>query len=131
MSTSKPNDFTHVLLGETAGSPAPMFFRMCAKGRGYRGTRLSVTKRGGAQHTARPSAGCHGGAKMAILAYSLGKREINHYFSIKNAKLLSLVAVILLTVFHAVSRHYGGEYLIALNAAVLASSLRRRATFST
>uniref|UniRef100_A0A8C8F605 Cas1p 10 TM acyl transferase domain-containing protein n=1 Tax=Oncorhynchus tshawytscha TaxID=74940 RepID=A0A8C8F605_ONCTS len=51
---------------------------------------------------------CHGGAKMAVLAYSLGKREINQYFCIKNAKLLSLVAVILLTVFHTVSRYYGG-----------------------
>ncbi|KAK3511913.1 hypothetical protein QTP70_027607 [Hemibagrus guttatus] len=46
---------------------------------------------------------------MAILAYSLGKREINQYFSIKNAKLLSLVAVIILTVFHGVCRHYGGR----------------------
>uniref|UniRef100_A0A3P9AG72 Cas1p 10 TM acyl transferase domain-containing protein n=1 Tax=Esox lucius TaxID=8010 RepID=A0A3P9AG72_ESOLU len=54
------------------------------------------------------SACCHGGAKMAVLAYSLGKREINQYFSIKNAKLLSLAAVILLTVFHTVSRYYGG-----------------------
>ncbi|XP_038827582.1 N-acetylneuraminate 9-O-acetyltransferase-like isoform X2 [Salvelinus namaycush] len=45
---------------------------------------------------------------MAVLAYSLGKREINQYFCIKNAKLLSLAAVILLTVFHTVSRYYGG-----------------------
>lgn len=59
---------------------------------------------------------------MAILAYSLGKREINQYFSIKHAKLISLVAVILLTVFHAVSRHYGGECLATVNTAVLASS---------
>ncbi|XP_029590665.1 N-acetylneuraminate 9-O-acetyltransferase isoform X1 [Salmo trutta] len=51
---------------------------------------------------------CHGGAKMAVLAYSLGKREINQYFCIKNAKLLSLAAVILLTVFHTASRYYGG-----------------------
>lgn len=58
---------------------------------------------------ARLSACCHGGAKMAVLAYSLGKREINHYFSIKNAKLLSVAAVILLTVFHVASRHYGGS----------------------
>ncbi|KAJ8334197.1 hypothetical protein SKAU_G00398360 [Synaphobranchus kaupii] len=57
---------------------------------------------------ARLSACCHGGAKMAVLAYSLGKREINQYFSIKNAKLLSLLAVIILTVFHSVSRYYGG-----------------------
>ncbi|KAG7458185.1 hypothetical protein MATL_G00235460 [Megalops atlanticus] len=57
---------------------------------------------------ARLSACCHGGAKMAVLAYSLGKREINQYFSVKNAKLVSLVAVILLTVFHTVSRYYGG-----------------------
>lgn len=119
------------LLGEKAVSPAPMFFWMCDKGRGHRSGCLSLTERGGAQNTARPSARCHGGAKMAILAYSLGKREINHYFCIKNAKLLSLVAVIVLTVFHAVSRHYGGEYLVTVNAAVLASSLRRRAMFST
>lgn len=58
---------------------------------------------------ARLSACCHGGAKMAVLAYSLGKREINQYFSIKNAKVLSLVAVILLTVFHSASRYYGGK----------------------
>lgn len=59
---------------------------------------------------------------MAILAYSLGKREINQYFTIKNAKLLSLVAVIILTVYHGVSRHYGGECLAKENTAVLASS---------
>uniref|UniRef100_A0A4W4H7V6 N-acetylneuraminate (7)9-O-acetyltransferase n=1 Tax=Electrophorus electricus TaxID=8005 RepID=A0A4W4H7V6_ELEEL len=46
---------------------------------------------------------------MAVLAYSLGKREINQYFNIKNAKLLSLVAVILLSVFHSISRYYGGR----------------------
>ncbi|XP_043921904.1 N-acetylneuraminate 9-O-acetyltransferase [Protopterus annectens] len=51
---------------------------------------------------------CHGGAKMAALAYSLGKREINQYFSVKNAKLLAVGAVVLLAVCHAVSRHYGG-----------------------
>lgn len=55
---------------------------------------------------ARLSACCHGGAKMAVLAYNLGKREINQYFSIKNAKLLAAAAVVLLTVFHAASRHY-------------------------
>lgn len=58
---------------------------------------------------ARLSACCHGGAKMAVLAYSLGKREINQHFNIKNAKLLSAAAVILLTVFHSASRHYGGS----------------------
>ncbi|KPP78600.1 CAS1 domain-containing protein 1-like, partial [Scleropages formosus] len=58
---------------------------------------------------ARLSACCHGGAKMAVLAYSLGKREINHYFSIKNAKLLSAVAVLLLAVLHSIARYYGGE----------------------
>ncbi|RXN26358.1 CAS1 domain-containing 1 [Labeo rohita] len=57
---------------------------------------------------ARLSACCHGGAKMAVLAYSLGKREINQYFTIKNAKLLSVAAVVILTVFHTASRHYGG-----------------------
>lgn len=45
---------------------------------------------------------------MAVLAYSLGKREINQYFNIKNAKLLSFVAVILLIVLHTASRYYGG-----------------------
>ncbi|XP_041665220.1 N-acetylneuraminate 9-O-acetyltransferase [Cheilinus undulatus] len=51
---------------------------------------------------------CHGGAKMAVLAYSLGKREINQHFTIKNAKLISLVLVILLLVFHTASRYHGG-----------------------
>ncbi|XP_070702927.1 N-acetylneuraminate (7)9-O-acetyltransferase [Pempheris klunzingeri] len=51
---------------------------------------------------------CHGGAKMAVLAYSLGKREINQHFTIKNAKLISVVAVVVLLVFHTASRHYGG-----------------------
>lgn len=53
---------------------------------------------------------CHGGAKMAVLAYSLGKREINHHFTIKNAKLISLVIVSLLLVFHTASRYYGGKW---------------------
>lgn len=57
----------------------------------------------------RLSACCHGGAKMAVLAYSLGKREINQYFSIKNAKLLSCTAVLLLIAFHSASRYYGGK----------------------
>lgn len=52
---------------------------------------------------------CHGGAKMAVLAYSLGKREINQHFTIKNAKLISVVAVVLLLVFHTASRYYGGK----------------------
>ncbi|XP_034748175.1 N-acetylneuraminate 9-O-acetyltransferase [Etheostoma cragini] len=51
---------------------------------------------------------CHGGAKMAVLAYSLGKREINQHFTIKNAKLISIVVVVLLLVFHTASRYYGG-----------------------
>ncbi|KAG9279797.1 N-acetylneuraminate 9-O-acetyltransferase [Astyanax mexicanus] len=46
---------------------------------------------------------------MAVLAYSLGKREINHYFSIKNAKLLSVLAVLVLTAVHSASRYYGGR----------------------
>lgn len=46
---------------------------------------------------------------MAVLAYSLGKREINQHFTIKNAKLISLAAVLLLLVFHTTSRYYGGE----------------------
>ncbi|KAM8766280.1 N-acetylneuraminate (7)9-O-acetyltransferase isoform 1-T1 [Acanthopagrus schlegelii] len=51
---------------------------------------------------------CHGGAKMAVLAYSLGKREINQHFTIKNAKLISIALVVLLLVFHTASRYYGG-----------------------
>ncbi|XP_028453735.1 N-acetylneuraminate (7)9-O-acetyltransferase isoform X2 [Perca flavescens] len=51
---------------------------------------------------------CHGGAKMAVLAYSLGKREINQHFTIKNTKLISIVVVIVLLVFHTASRYYGG-----------------------
>ncbi|KAF7658718.1 hypothetical protein LDENG_00008830 [Lucifuga dentata] len=45
---------------------------------------------------------------MAVLAYSLGKREINQYFTIKNAKLISLAIVVLLLLFHTASRCYGG-----------------------
>ncbi|XP_061885217.1 N-acetylneuraminate 9-O-acetyltransferase isoform X1 [Entelurus aequoreus] len=45
---------------------------------------------------------------MAVLAYSLGKREINQHFTIKNAKLVSLVLVILLFIFHTASRYFGG-----------------------
>uniref|UniRef100_A0A3P9N1M4 CAS1 domain containing 1 n=1 Tax=Poecilia reticulata TaxID=8081 RepID=A0A3P9N1M4_POERE len=45
---------------------------------------------------------------MAVLAYSLGKREINQHFTIKNAKLISLAAVLLLLLFHTALRHYGG-----------------------
>lgn len=52
---------------------------------------------------------CHGGAKMAVLAYSLGKREINHYFTIRNAKLISLALVVVLLLSHTVSRYYGGK----------------------
>ncbi|TRY94021.1 hypothetical protein DNTS_029590, partial [Danionella cerebrum] len=58
---------------------------------------------------ARLSACCHGGAKMAVLAYNIGKLEINQYFNIKNAKFLAVTAVVLLTVFHSASRHYGGS----------------------
>ncbi|KAJ4928567.1 hypothetical protein JOQ06_016358 [Pogonophryne albipinna] len=63
---------------------------------------------GGAPLLHRTGACCHGGAKMAVLAYSLGKREINQHFTIKNAKLISLVLVSLLIVFHTASRYYGG-----------------------
>ncbi|KAM8884455.1 N-acetylneuraminate (7)9-O-acetyltransferase [Synchiropus picturatus] len=45
---------------------------------------------------------------MAGLAYSLGKRELNQHFNIKNAKLLSLVAVVSLVVFHTGLRYYKG-----------------------
>lgn len=54
-------------------------------------------------------AGCHGGAKMAVLAYSLGKREINQHFTVRNAKLVSLAAVALLLVYHTVWRYYDGK----------------------
>ena len=57
----------------------------------------------------RTAARCHGGANMAVLAYSRGKREINQHFTIRNAKLISLVVVILLLVFHTALRHYGGK----------------------
>ncbi|KAF0024713.1 hypothetical protein F2P81_023515 [Scophthalmus maximus] len=56
----------------------------------------------------RTAACCHGGAKMAVLAYSLGKREINHHFTIRNAKLIALVVVASLLVFHTASRYHGG-----------------------
>lgn len=52
---------------------------------------------------------CHGGAKMAGLAYTLGKREINYYFSVRTAKALALGAVLLLAACHAASRRYRGE----------------------
>lgn len=52
---------------------------------------------------------CHGGTKMAALAYNLGKREINHYFSVRSAKVLALVAVLLLAACHLASRHYRGN----------------------
>lgn len=57
---------------------------------------------------------CHGGTKMAALAYNLGKREINHYFSVRSAKVLALVAVLLLAVCHLASRHYRGERVLPL-----------------
>ncbi|XP_057634038.1 N-acetylneuraminate 9-O-acetyltransferase isoform X1 [Chionomys nivalis] len=60
---------------------------------------------------------CHGGTKMAALAYTLGKREINHYFSVRSAKVLALVAVLLLAACHLASRRYRGndscEYLLS------------------
>ncbi|MEE6466558.1 hypothetical protein FKM82_006991 [Ascaphus truei] len=61
---------------------------------------------------------CHGAAKMAALAYNLGKREINQHFSVRNAKVLALGAVLLLSACHAVSWGYSRgdetcEYLIS------------------
>ncbi|KAM4028982.1 N-acetylneuraminate (7)9-O-acetyltransferase isoform 1-T1 [Anomaloglossus baeobatrachus] len=63
---------------------------------------------------------CHGGAKMAALAYNLGKREINQHFSVRNAKLLALGAALLVSACHAVfwglSSHAGDDtcgYLIS------------------
>lgn len=52
---------------------------------------------------------CHGGAKMAALAYNLGKREINYHFSVRNAKVLALAAALLLAAVHGLTRHYAGE----------------------
>lgn len=46
---------------------------------------------------------------MAALAYTLGKREINYYFSVRSAKALALGAVLVLTACHAASRRYRGE----------------------
>ncbi|XP_028926669.1 N-acetylneuraminate 9-O-acetyltransferase [Ornithorhynchus anatinus] len=46
---------------------------------------------------------------MAALAYHLGRREINHYFNVRSAKLLALAAVLLLAVCHAASRRYRGD----------------------
>uniref|UniRef100_A0A8B9EWP9 Uncharacterized protein n=1 Tax=Anser cygnoides TaxID=8845 RepID=A0A8B9EWP9_ANSCY len=50
---------------------------------------------------------------MAALAYTLGKREINYYFSVRSAKALALGAVLLLTACHAASRRYRGEGVAA------------------
>ncbi|KAM4706035.1 N-acetylneuraminate (7)9-O-acetyltransferase isoform 2-T2 [Rhinophrynus dorsalis] len=55
---------------------------------------------------------------MAALAYNLGKREINQHFSVRNAKILALGAVLLISVCHAVSWGYSRgddtcEYLIS------------------
>ncbi|XP_045420321.1 N-acetylneuraminate 9-O-acetyltransferase isoform X3 [Lemur catta] len=54
---------------------------------------------------------------MAALAYNMGKREINHYFSVRSAKVLALVAVLLLAACHLASRRYRGndscEYLLS------------------
>ncbi|XP_054582158.1 N-acetylneuraminate 9-O-acetyltransferase isoform X4 [Eptesicus fuscus] len=54
---------------------------------------------------------------MAALAYTLGKREINHYFSVRSAKVLALAAVLLLAGCHLASRRYRGndscEYLLS------------------
>lgn len=77
---------------------------------------LEAARTGGAaprllDHTA---ACCHGGAKMALLAYSLGKREINHHFTVRNAKLISLAVVTLLLLFHAALRYYEGRRFTAI-----------------
>ncbi|XP_073438160.1 N-acetylneuraminate (7)9-O-acetyltransferase [Dendrobates tinctorius] len=52
---------------------------------------------------------CHGGAKMAALAYNLGKREINQHFSVRNAKLLALGAALLVSACHAVFWGYSSH----------------------
>lgn len=46
---------------------------------------------------------------MAGLAYSLGKREINQYFTVKHAKILSALVLLLLFVLHSTSRLFGGS----------------------
>ncbi|XP_038598338.1 N-acetylneuraminate 9-O-acetyltransferase [Tachyglossus aculeatus] len=46
---------------------------------------------------------------MAALAYHLGRREINHYFNVRTAKLLALAAALLLAAGHAASRRYRGD----------------------
>ncbi|XP_068950594.1 N-acetylneuraminate 9-O-acetyltransferase [Petaurus breviceps papuanus] len=46
---------------------------------------------------------------MAALAYTRGRREINHYFSVSSAKGLALAAVLLLAAGHAALRHYPGQ----------------------
>uniref|UniRef100_A0A3P9K2D5 N-acetylneuraminate (7)9-O-acetyltransferase n=1 Tax=Oryzias latipes TaxID=8090 RepID=A0A3P9K2D5_ORYLA len=69
---------------------------------------LEAQQTEGAPQPDHTTACCHGAAKMAILAYSLGKREINQHFTIKNAKLISFVLVVLLLVFHGALRHYDG-----------------------
>lgn len=46
---------------------------------------------------------------MAALAYNLGKREINQHFSVRNAKLLALIAALLLSACHAASRAYSRD----------------------
>ncbi|GAB1290532.1 N-acetylneuraminate 9-O-acetyltransferase [Apodemus speciosus] len=53
---------------------------------------------------------------MAALAYNLGKREINHYFSVRSAKVLALVAVLLLAACHLASRRYRGEAKTCLDS---------------
>lgn len=68
---------------------------------------------------------CHGGTKMAALAYNLGKREINHYFSVRSAKVLALVAVLLLAAGHLASRRYRGERALPLPEAGRGGRRRR------
>lgn len=45
---------------------------------------------------------------MAGLAYSLGKREINQYFTVKNAKVIAVFLVLLLFLLHSTFRFLGG-----------------------
>ncbi|XP_048410768.1 N-acetylneuraminate 9-O-acetyltransferase isoform X1 [Stegostoma tigrinum] len=66
----------------------------------------SLPDRGGLRD--RFSFSCHGGAKMAAQAYAMGSREINQHFNIRNAKLLAISFVLVLTVGHGIHRSYGG-----------------------
>ncbi|XP_069769761.1 N-acetylneuraminate (7)9-O-acetyltransferase isoform X2 [Narcine bancroftii] len=45
---------------------------------------------------------------MAAQAYAMGRREINQHFNIRNAKLLAISFVLVLTAVHGINRSFGG-----------------------